>query len=100
MNEGFSWSIQGSVDDLLQWWMAVNFKNIDRLIWRAIPLIVLWSLWKLRNECVFAEAQTSLSGLSDNFKFRVALWLKASIKDLPYSVDDLTFNWRQIRGCS
>ncbi|XP_028099375.1 uncharacterized protein LOC114298914 [Camellia sinensis] len=91
---GFSWCIQGSVDDLLQWWMAINFKNIDRLIWRAIPLIVLWSLWKLRNKCVFVEAQPNFSGLSENIQNRAALWLKASIKDLPYSVDDLTFNWR------
>ncbi|CAL5404505.1 unnamed protein product [Camellia sinensis] len=97
---GFSWCIQGSVDDLLQWWMTVKLKNFDRLIWRAIPLIALWSLWNLRNECVFAEAQPSLSGLSENIKIRAVLWLKASIKDLPYSVDDLTFNWRQIRGCS
>ncbi|CAL5410995.1 unnamed protein product [Camellia sinensis] len=95
---GLSWCIQDSVDGLLQWWMRVNFNHFDRLIWRAIPLIVLWSLWKCRNECIFEEAQPNTSNLSETIKVRAALWLKASIKDLPFSVDDLTFNWRQIRA--
>ncbi|XP_028052094.1 uncharacterized protein LOC114256638 [Camellia sinensis] len=95
---GLSWCIQDSVDGLLQWWMSVNFNHFDRLIWRAIPLIVLWSLWKCRNECIFEEAQPNISDLSETIKVRAALWLKASIKDLPFSVDDLTFNWRQIRA--
>lgn len=95
---GLSWCIQDSVDGLLQWWMSVNFKHFDRLIWSAIPLIVLWSLWKCRNECIFEEAQPNFSDMSESIKIRAALWLKATIKDLPFSVDDLTFNWRQIRA--
>lgn len=95
---GLSWCIQDSVDGLLQWWMRVNFNHFERLIWRAIPLIVLWSLWKCRNECIFEEAQPNISYFSESIKIRAALWLKATIKDLPFSVDDLTFNWRQIKA--
>ncbi|XP_028104744.1 uncharacterized protein LOC114303793 [Camellia sinensis] len=95
---GLSWCIQDSVDGLLQWWMSVNFKHFDRLIWRANPLIVLWSLWKCRNKCIFEKAQPKFSNMSESIKIRAVLWLKATIKDLPFSIDDLTFNWRQIRA--
>lgn len=94
---GLSWCIQDSVDGLLQWWMSVKFKHFDRLIWRAIPHIVLWSIWKHRNDCIFAEALPNFSETRDSIKIRSALWLKASIKDLPYLAADLIFNWRQIR---
>ncbi|XP_028077316.1 uncharacterized protein LOC114279296 [Camellia sinensis] len=89
---GLHWCIPNSVDGLLSWWMSGKFHNFDRLIWRAIPLIVLWSIWKLRNECVFSNAQPTSSGLLELIKFRSVVWLKASIKDFPYSVDDLVFN--------
>ncbi|KAL7247394.1 hypothetical protein ACSBR2_002330 [Camellia fascicularis] len=93
---GLHWCIPNSVDGLLSWWMSGKFHNFDRSIWKAIPLIVLWSIWKLRNECMFSNAQPNSSGLLKLIKFRAAVWLKASIKDFPFSVDDLVFNWRQI----
>ncbi|XP_028115739.1 uncharacterized protein LOC114313566 [Camellia sinensis] len=95
---GLYWCIPKSVDGLLSWWMSGKFHKFDRLIWRAILLIVLWSIWKLKNECVFSNAQPISSGLLELIKFRSAVWLKASIKDFPYTVDDLVFNWRQIKG--
>ena len=41
---GLYWCIPKSVDGLLFWWMSGKFHKFDRLIWRAIPLIVLWSI--------------------------------------------------------
>ncbi|XP_028124100.1 uncharacterized protein LOC114321152 [Camellia sinensis] len=41
---GFHWCILKSVDGLLTWWMSDKFQKRERSIWRAIPLIVLWSL--------------------------------------------------------
>lgn len=51
------------------------------------------------NECVFFEAQPNSLDLCELIKTKTTLWLKASIKDFPYSVDDIAYNWRQIRGC-
>ncbi|GMP55749.1 hypothetical protein CsSME_00020479 [Camellia sinensis var. sinensis] len=58
---GFYWCINNSVDGLLHWWLGVRLKSFVRLIWRAIPLIILWSFWKHRNECVFSKIQPNLS---------------------------------------
>ncbi|XP_028118691.1 CO(2)-response secreted protease-like [Camellia sinensis] len=33
-------------------------------------------------------------------KIEAAFWLKASIKNFPFSIDDLAFKWNQIRLCS
>ncbi|XP_028126429.1 uncharacterized protein LOC114323149 [Camellia sinensis] len=97
---GFFWCINNSVEGLLNWWLGVRLKSFDRLIWRAIPLIVLWSIWKHKNECVFFETQSNFFGLCELIKIRAAFWLKASIKNFPFSIDDLAFKWNQIRLCS
>ncbi|KAL7202514.1 hypothetical protein ACSBR1_034063 [Camellia fascicularis] len=95
---GFYWCIPKSADDLLTWWISGKFQKFERSIWRAIPLIVIWSIWKYKNECVFCNAQPNSSDLPELIKFKSALWLKVSIKNFPYTVDDLVFKWRQIRG--
>ncbi|CAL5339613.1 unnamed protein product [Camellia sinensis] len=93
---GFYWCINNSVEGLLNWWLGVRLKSFVRLIWRAFPLIILWSLWKHRNECAFSEIQPNLLGLCELIKIRAAFWLKASIKNFSFSIDDLVFKWNQI----
>ena len=94
---GFNWCIQGSVEGLFYWWMGGKLKRLEKKIWKAIPLVVLWSLWKHRNECVFSLSQPNSFGLYDLIKTRTVLWLKATSKDFPLSVDDYLFKWNQIR---
>lgn len=93
------WCIPDSVADVLNWWMGVKFKSPLRNFWRAIPLVVLWSLWKHRNECVFTNASPNPDKLWDLIKFRLAFWLKNSLKDFPFSMVDVVLNWRQIICC-
>ncbi|CAL5381243.1 unnamed protein product [Camellia sinensis] len=91
---GLQWCISNSVAGLFHWWMSEKFQKYVRIIWRALPLVILWSLWKHRNDCVFSKAQPNFPGLLDLIKFRSALWLKASVKDFPFSVDDIVFKWK------
>ncbi|KAL7239755.1 hypothetical protein ACSBR2_005600 [Camellia fascicularis] len=87
----FNWCIQGSVEGLFNWWMGGKFKRLEKKIWKAIPLVALWSLWKHRNECVFSMSQPNSLGLCELIKTRTVLWLKASTKDFPFLVDDYMF---------
>ncbi|KAL7188048.1 hypothetical protein ACSBR1_037985 [Camellia fascicularis] len=72
-------------------------KKNEKKIWRIIPLATPWSIWKLRNDCVFRDAKPVTWDLFELIKIRVALWFKASCRDLHYSVSDFVFNLNQIR---
>ncbi|KAL7175626.1 hypothetical protein ACSBR2_029259 [Camellia fascicularis] len=50
---GFSWAIPSSLSDLLEWWYSQKSKLQGKLIWEAIPLATLLTLWLARNEKIF-----------------------------------------------
>lgn len=59
-------------------------------------MAVIWTVWKLRNACVFDRAVTDWDKSVEIVKTRVALWAKsdAGIKD--FSVDDFLFRLNSI----
>ncbi|KAL7243429.1 hypothetical protein ACSBR1_015759 [Camellia fascicularis] len=67
------------------------------MIWRAIPLALLWLIWKQRNDSIFSNAQVDLDGLCESIKVRIALWVKTSCPSFNYSVNDLVHKLQQVR---
>ena len=60
----------------------VGFLKKERKIWKAVPLAVSWSLWKMRNECVFNASIPYLVELCELMKIKIALWLKSDYKEV------------------
>lgn len=89
----------GTVEGVLQWWSGVKFKKLEWQTWKALPFELMWSVWKLRNDCVFNGGQPKLDELGEIVKVRVALWFKFNSKGVPYSVHDIVSNHRQVRYC-
>ncbi|XP_028101439.1 uncharacterized protein LOC114300778 [Camellia sinensis] len=81
------------------WWARYICKKNERRIWRAIPLVTLWSIWKIINECLFQASQLNTQLLQDLIIIRLAIWLKSSTKDFPFSINDLLFNVSGERHC-
>ncbi|XP_028057000.1 uncharacterized protein LOC114260993 [Camellia sinensis] len=48
---GLQWVIPDSVAGLLSWWESGKLKKRERKIWKIVP-VALWSIWKLRNDCL------------------------------------------------
>ncbi|CAL5432896.1 unnamed protein product [Camellia sinensis] len=72
---------------------------MEQKIWNVIPLAIFWSIWNLRNECVFNGRQPVLDELCEAVKVRIALWVKYSSSALAYSVNNLVHNLQQVRIC-
>lgn len=52
-----------TIEALLQWWVGVKLKKKERKIWNLVPLVMLCSVWKLRNEKVFNGGHTKFADL-------------------------------------
>lgn len=97
------WDLEGalpdSVEGILLWWNGQWFRRVERKIWRGVPLVVLWSVWKHRNDYVFNASAPNLVELCEVIKVRIALWLNPSYSKYLFSVQNFMFNLRQVRCC-
>lgn len=88
---GVKWVTPHSISLLFQWWSSWTIKKKKKRIWDCIPLAVLWSMWKMRNEWVFQNKRLNWIELVDLIKVRVALWVKASWESNSYSINDFIY---------
>ncbi|CAL5355041.1 unnamed protein product [Camellia sinensis] len=91
--------IPGSVETLLWWWAGGKLRKLERKIWGVIPMVVMWSTWKCRNECVFSAITPNLEDLCEVIKLRIAFWVKPYFPDFCFTVQDFICNLSQIRRC-
>ncbi|XP_028053947.1 uncharacterized protein LOC114258241 [Camellia sinensis] len=96
---GVSWMLSGSVSRLLQWWDGYSFNKKEKVIWKIIPLAVLWSIWRQRNELIFSGTHVDLERLRELIKIRIALWFRASNPSFCYSVTDIVHKLQQVKFC-
>ncbi|CAL5355404.1 unnamed protein product [Camellia sinensis] len=96
---GLFWVCPGSVVDLFDWWLGTKFKKKELQIWKVIPLAVVWSIWKLRNDCVVNSAQLNFLEIIELIKVRIAVWLKNHSYGNTNSIQDFVSNLNQIRLC-
>ncbi|KAL7242299.1 hypothetical protein ACSBR1_014795 [Camellia fascicularis] len=50
-------------------------KNV-RMMWKALPMVVMWSLWNHRDECIFRDVAPSGEGVSDLIKILLGRWIQ------------------------
>ncbi|CAL5380958.1 unnamed protein product [Camellia sinensis] len=96
---GSNWVSPSSVIELLHWWVGFKFRKKELMIWNVIPFAVIWSLWRLRNECIFRGAQPNLENLIELVKVRVVFWAKDHHIGSMYSFHDFISNLSLIRSC-
>lgn len=70
-----------------------------RKIWRLVPVVMLWSTWRLRNDVVFNGYQPNMAELGETVKVRVGLWVMSNLPSIPYSVHDIVENLNHVMIC-
>ena len=56
--------------------------------WRAIPLCLMWTLWKERNKKVFNDTEQSNQALKLSFLYTFVKWGKVYLEDHSLSIID------------
>lgn len=96
---GLQWVSPKNARGVLEWWSGFKWGKFETKIWNVIPFAVLWSIWTLRNECIFKGKQFCLEEVCDLIKTRIALWIKYNSRLFHYSVHDVVENLVQVRRC-
>ncbi|XP_028122593.1 uncharacterized protein LOC114319737 [Camellia sinensis] len=62
------WRVAAGGNDL--WWNGGrhNLKSWVLRVWKIIPSVVLWSVWRLRNQCLFKDAIPDIQVLCEQVK--------------------------------
>lgn len=71
-------------------------EKMDLGLHSICSVMVIWSIWKMRNEWIFQNKQLNWMELVDLFKVRVALWGKSKRDPNTYSTNDFHL---QIEEC-
>jgi len=84
---GLSWVMPRRVVDLfVYWWTADSTRNV--VVWRMVPLCVLWCLWREKNDRYFEDRERNLEELKSFFFNTLYLWTTAYISPLVISYHD------------
>ena len=71
---GGGWVCPFLVKDLLRGWLHLPMRKKDAKLWRAVPLCLLWAIWKEINRVVFDDEAFSKSRLKSYFLFSFSSW--------------------------
>ena len=89
---GISWVFPPSLTMLHQQWHAPFKGSLIKKSWQAIFFIILWSIWKERNERIFENKACSSSQLKDLIILRLSWWLKGWGESFPHSASEILRN--------
>ena len=61
-------------------------------LWLTSFMVIVWSIWKERNERTFNKKSSSLTEIQDLILLRLAWWIKVWDNSFPYSPDEVRRN--------
>ena len=66
---GGGWVCPFMVKDLMLGWLRLPLRKKDAKLWRAVPLCLIWAIWKERNRVVFEDKAFSKTRLKSCLLF-------------------------------
>lgn len=96
---GRKWVLQGDFQDVIQEWShsPVGYLSAGgKLLWKCIPFVVSWSIWKELNSRIFDNKYREVPKISDMaFSFLIS-WVSHLPEFSNEKFADWTFNWEAL----
>jgi hypothetical protein len=87
---GLAWAMPRRVVNLLQcWWSGGRARSA--VVWKMVPLCIMWCLWSERNERFFEDSERSLEDLLHFFFFTLFTWAAAWLAPHVISFSEFLF---------
>ena len=90
---GVEWVSLSTIGDLLAWCHSWKFKGMKKLLWEAIPVTILWSIWNVRNKFIFEGVIPRWEDIIENIKIMIACSEKIKAGVANYSIEDIVYRW-------
>lgn len=87
-----SWVPPSSLKEMFHQWHYIGGTRFFKKIWYASFFIIIWTLWKERNERIFNDSSSSSNNLQNLVLLRLSWWLKAWEEKFPYSASEIIQN--------
>ena len=84
------------LEDIQTEWRALNHSS-DKTLWEVSPMALVWSIWLERNDVVFNQKYTNMEVIWDMHILRIAWWVKAHWKNIPYQIEQFRNSFGLIR---
>ena len=88
------WVFPRSIRQALEGWRGTFLGKKQKVVWRAGPLCLFWTIWKARNKFVFEDKVLSIQKLKISFVYSLweesKLYIKEGPKTLVYFIECLS----------
>jgi len=84
---GLSWVMPRRVVDLFAcWWKAGRSRSA--VVWKMVPICILWCVWKERNIRCFEDLENSMEDIVASFFLMLYLWTEVFLSPVSISFSD------------
>jgi hypothetical protein len=84
---GLAWAMPHGVVNLLQCWWSGG-RSLSAVVWKIVPLCIMWCLWSERNGGFFEDSERSLEDLLHFFLTTLFTWAAAWLTPLMITYSD------------
>ena len=94
---GLSWVWPSSLASAFEQWNFPCKNKFFKKIWTAVFQVILWSIWKERNNRTFNNMSNSVQETQNMILMRLCWWVKNWKESFPYSPTEVMRNPRCLR---
>jgi hypothetical protein len=76
---GVSWVTLGNVPQLLHCWEFLGHGHPREAIWKVIPALLMWSIWRERKCWIFGDSESNVLLLKSSFLRFLLDWALAHV---------------------